>query len=48
VIILGDLDPLRVERREIRDPYDQERIVYERSFDRIERCVEVVGRAVGA
>jgi len=47
VIVLGDLDPLPVERREIRDPYDQERGVYEASFDRIERCVDAVVRAVG-
>jgi len=42
VVVLGDLDPGAVERREIRDPYDQERSVYEASFDRIERCVEVL------
>jgi protein-tyrosine phosphatase len=42
VIVLGDLDPMPVERREIRDPYDQERSVYEASFDRIERCVEAL------
>jgi protein-tyrosine phosphatase len=42
VLILGDLDPPGTERREIRDPYDQERGVYEASFSRIERCLEAL------
>jgi protein-tyrosine phosphatase len=47
VVILGDLDPSRGSRREIRDPYGQELAVYETSFARIERCLAMVMEAVG-
>jgi protein-tyrosine phosphatase len=46
VVVLGDLDPVNPGRREIRDPYDQARVVYETSFGRIERCVGMLVRTM--
>jgi len=42
VVILGDLDDVWLETREIRDPYDQDLAVYEGSFARVERCVSAL------
>jgi len=42
VVVLGDLDLENVDRREIKDPFDQSEAVFEASFDRIERCVRVL------
>ena len=39
LLVLGDLDPVAGWRREIKDPYDQPRAVFEATFDRIDRCV---------
>lgn len=47
VLVLGDLDPLPVERRAIRDPYGQPRDVFEEVYDRIERCVGEAVRRMG-
>lgn len=41
VVLLGDVDPERIEARTIRDPILQPREVFEASFARIDRCVEV-------
>jgi protein-tyrosine phosphatase len=50
VVLLGDLDPLPIAKRAIRDPYDQTREVFEEVFTRIERCTDVLVQrlAVGA
>jgi protein-tyrosine phosphatase len=42
VLILGDLDPDRIEKRAIRDPFDQPGPVFSESFDRIDRCLRVL------
>jgi protein-tyrosine-phosphatase len=47
VVILGDLDDVLLETREIRDPYDQAPAVYEASFARVERCVSVIVEELG-
>lgn len=46
VLVLGDLDPDPIETREIRDPVDQPKEVFELSYSRIERCVRELVRAV--
>jgi len=45
ILMLGDVDPERIERRAIEDPYDQPLEVCRRSYARIERCVKVLVRA---
>ncbi len=47
VIILGDLDPARVEGRTIRDPVNQPADVFEQTYARIERCVHELAGALG-
>jgi len=47
VILLGDLDPEAPRQREIRDPWGQEDAVFHESFDRIERCLPVIGLGGG-
>lgn len=42
VILLGDLDPIPPDRREIQDPWGHPLEVFERSFDRIDRCLEAL------
>lgn len=42
VLVLGDFDPESIERRDIPDPYSHPRVVFERVYDRIERCVDQV------
>ncbi len=39
VELLGDFDPLPVESRDIPDPYGHPPEVFERVFDRIDRCL---------
>ena len=39
VLLLGDMDPLPVETRTIRDPLDQGRDVFDAVYARIARCV---------
>jgi len=48
IIMLGDLDPQRIETREVQDPFSQPKEVLERSYSRIERCIDEVIRAVSA
>jgi len=45
ILLLGDLDPERAERRAIEDPFDQPLEVCRRSYERIERCVKEFVRA---
>ena len=45
VVVLGDLDPARIVRRQIQDPYGHPEDVFERVFDRIVRCVDVLAGA---
>jgi len=46
VVILGDFDPGRIETREIRDPVEQPKEVFELSYARIDRCIGEFVRAV--
>lgn len=46
-LVLGDLDPQPIETRAIEDPFDQDRVAFERSYRRIERCVAQLSDAVG-
>ena len=46
ILLLGDLDPEPIETREIRDPFDQPKEVFELSYSRIERCVSEFLRAI--
>ena len=40
VVLLGDLDPHPGSRRAIRDPYGEDRQVFEEVFARIDRCLD--------
>ena len=40
IVILGDLDPRPIDRRTVQDPYGNPEEVFERVFDRIDRCIE--------
>ena len=42
ILILGDLDPWPAETRTVRDPALQSRAVFAGSYDRIDRCLEVL------
>lgn len=42
ILILGDLDPLLPETRTVRDPALQSRVIFGESYDRIDRCLEVL------
>jgi low molecular weight protein-tyrosine phosphatase len=46
VLILGDLDPEPIETREIQDPVEQPKEVFERCYSRINRCVHELVQAV--
>ena len=46
IIVLGDLDPVRIVRRVVQDPYGHPAPVFERVFDRVERCVTQLADAV--
>jgi len=39
ILILGDLDPLPVETRTIRDPVNDDRAMFDQVYERIARCV---------
>jgi protein-tyrosine-phosphatase len=44
--LLGDLDPLAIEKRAIRDPWGQSLPVFTEVFARIERCSAVLALAI--
>ena len=46
VVVLGDLDPLPIGSRTIRDPWGCGDEVFASSFARIERCVQALASAV--
>ena len=46
IVLLGDLDPAPVEARTVRDPIDQSRDVFDRTYDRIARCVRELANAL--
>ena len=46
VVVLGDLDPLPSARRTILDPWNGSEDVFEASYDRIDRCVRELVRAI--
>ena len=46
--LLGDLDPLAIEKRAIRDPWNQSLPVFTDVFRRIERCTVVLALAIEA
>ncbi|HSH44930.1 MAG TPA: hypothetical protein VK966_03685 [Longimicrobiales bacterium] len=46
VLLLGDLDPRPITRRLIQDPYGHPPEVFERVFDRIDRCVDQLADAL--
>lgn len=46
VLVLGDLDPVRGEPRAVLDPYGHPVEVFERVYDRLDRCVEVLAGVV--
>jgi protein-tyrosine phosphatase len=46
VLVLGDLDPERIDTRTIQDPYGHTEDVFERVFDRIDRCVDELVRSL--
>lgn len=48
VMVLGDLDPARVESRTIRDPINQPGEVFDQSYERIERCVDALASVLTA
>ena len=44
-VVLGDVDPQAIERREIEDPVEQSKAVFERTYRRIDRCVQALAEA---
>ena len=46
IIVLADLDPVSDGGRVIVDPVDKSRAVFAASYDRIDRCVEVLAQLV--
>jgi protein-tyrosine-phosphatase len=46
LLILGDLDPERVDNRTIVDPYGHDEAFFHRTFDRLDRCLAALVRAV--
>jgi len=46
VVVLGDLDPLPIEKRTIRDPFGQSEQVFNESYARIDRCLRELLRAL--
>ncbi len=48
IVVLGDLDPLPIKIRAIRDPLDQPREVFEETFSRIDRCLHELVRTLGS
>jgi len=48
IVIAGDLDPLPIETRVIRDPWKQSVDVFSETFDRIDRCVRALVETIDA
>lgn len=46
VVVMGDLDPVRIVRRVVQDPYGHPDEVFDRVFARIDRCVAELATAV--
>ena len=46
ICVLGDLDPEPIVARGIEDPIDQPPEVFERAYERIDRCIDQLVRAV--
>jgi protein-tyrosine phosphatase len=46
VIVLGDLDPEPISAREIVDPYGEGRAAFDACYERIDRCVGALARAL--
>jgi protein-tyrosine phosphatase len=46
VLVLGDRDPRPIETRTIRDPLDQSDEVFRDVYDRIDRCLGPLARAI--
>jgi len=44
VLVLGDLDPESIESRTIPDPWGESDVVFDKSYDRIDRCVHELAR----
>lgn len=42
IVVLGDLDPVPIHARAILDPFDRPPADYERSYARIERCIDAL------
>lgn len=42
ILILGDLDPLPIETRTIRDPYNHGKATFDEVYDRIDRCLKLL------
>ena len=46
VLVLGDLDPMPITRRTILDPWSKDDAAFDESYDRIERCLNEMVRAL--
>jgi protein-tyrosine phosphatase len=46
VVLLGDLDPVPIDRRTIHDPVEQPADVFAATYDRIDRCVRKLSEAL--
>lgn len=46
VLVLGDLDPLPIDRRTVRDPIGQSESIFEEVYARIDRCIESLVEAL--
>jgi hypothetical protein len=46
VLVLGDLDPEPIATRHIWDPINQRSAVFEETYERIDRCLDVLIRHV--
>jgi len=46
VVVLGDFDPMPISTRTIRDPWNRERDDFERSYERIDRCLGVLAKTI--
>lgn len=46
ILVLGDLDPMPIDTRTIRDPFDQPDEIFDSVYDRIERCVDALAQCL--
>ncbi len=46
VLMLGDLDPIAIDTREIADPVQQSRDFFIDCYDRVDRCAREIGRTL--